>query len=132
VNLIAVTGIFYEINYFDEAEVDTSTFVTASLTIKFDNLDDNETKIFDLITTSESTAYGILMAAKNEGQYAVTISQTNNGLLVESIANWGNCDDCQKEEGYIWKYTINNLPSETAANRKVIENGDEVNWIYSQ
>ena len=82
INALAIAGIFYEIGYFDEVEVDNSTLVTASLKIEFDNLDDNETMVFNLVTTSESTAYGILMAAKNEGMYKVTVSQTNNGIIV--------------------------------------------------
>ena len=53
INTLAIGGIFYEIGYFDEAEVDNSTLVTASLKIEFDNLDDNETMIFDVVTTSE-------------------------------------------------------------------------------
>ena len=132
INTLAITGIFYEIGYFDEAEVDNSTLVTASLKIEFDNLDDNETMIFDLVTTSESTAYGILMSAKNEGMYEVTVSQTNNGIIVEAIDNWGNCEECQSEQGYTWKYTVNDVPSDTAANRKVINDGDTICWIYSE
>ena len=132
INTLAITGIFYEIGYFDEAEVDNSTLVTASLKIEFDNLDDNETMVFNLVTTSESTAYGILMAAKNEEMYKVTVSQTNNGIIVESIDNWGSCEGCQSEQGYTWKYTVNDVPSDTAANRKVINDGDTIHWIYSE
>ena len=132
INALAIAGIFYEIGYFDEAEVDNSTLVTASLKIEFDNLDDNETMAFNLITTSESTAYGILMSAKTEGMYDVTVSQTNNGIIVESINNWGSCEGCQSEQGYTWKYTVNDVPSDTAANRKVINDGDTINWIYSE
>ena len=94
--------------------------------------DDNETMVFNLVTTSESTAYGILMAAKNEGMYMVTVSQTNNGIIVESIDNWGSCEGCQSEQGYTWKYTVNDVPSDTAANRKVINDGDTIHWIYSE
>ena len=132
INALAIAGIFYEISYFDEADVDNSTLVTASLKIEFDNLDDNETMAFNLITTSESTAYGILMSAKTEGMYDVTVSQTNNGIIVESINNWGSCEGCQSEQGYTWKYTVNDVPSDTAANRKVINDGDTINWIYSE
>ena len=132
INALAIAGIFYEIGYFDEADLDNSTLVTASLKIEFDNLDDNETMVFDLVTTSESTAYGILMATKNEGMYKVTVSQTNNGIIVESIDNWGSCEGCQSEQGYTWKYTVNDIPSDTAANRKVINDGDTINWIYSE
>ena len=132
INALAIAGIFYEIGYFDEAEVDNSTLVTASLKIEFDTLDDNETMAFNLITTSESTAYGILMSAKTEGMYDVTVSQTNNGIIVESINNWGSCEGCQSEQGYTWKYTVNDVPSDTAANRKVINDGDTINWIYSE
>ena len=132
INALAIAGIFYEIGYFDEAEVDNSTLVTASLKIEFDNLDDNETLVFNLVTTSESTAYGILMAAKSEGMYKVTVSQTNNGIIVESIHNWGSCAGCQSEQGYTWKYTVNDVPSDTAANRKVINDGDTIHWIYSE
>ena len=132
INALAIGGIFYEIGYFDDVEVDNSTLVTASLKIEFDNLDDNETIAFNLITTSESTAYGILMSAKTEGMYDVTVSQTNNGIIVESINNWGSCEGCQSEQGYTWKYTVNDVPSDTAANRKVINDGDTINWIYSE
>ena len=132
INALAIAGIFYEIGYFDEADVDNSSLVTASLKIEFDYLDDNETMVFNLVTTSESTAYGILMAAKNEGMYMVTVSQTNNGIIVESIDNWGSCEGCQSEQGYTWKYTVNDVPSDTAANRKVINDGDTIHWIYSE
>ena len=132
INALAIAGIFYEIGYFDEVEVDNSTLVTASLKIEFNNLDNNETMVFNLVTTSESTAYGILMAAKNEGMYKVTVSQTNNGIIVESIDNWGSCEGCQSEQGYTWKYTVNDVPSDTAANRKVINDGDTIHWIYSE
>ena len=53
INSLAITGIFYEIGYFDDAEVDNSTLVTASLKIEFKNLSDNETMSYDLVTTSE-------------------------------------------------------------------------------
>ena len=132
INALAIAGIFYEIGYFDEAEVDNSTLVTASLKIEFNNLDDNETMVFNLVTTSESTAYGILMAAKSEGMYKVTVSQTNNGIIVESIDHWGCCEGCQSEQGYTWIYTENDVPSDTAANRKVINDGDTIHWIYSE
>ena len=132
INALAIAGIFYEIGYFDEADVDNSTLVTASLKIEFNNLDDNETMVFNLVTTSESTAYGILMAAKNEGMYKVTVSQTNNGIIVESIDNWGSCEGCQSEQGFTWKYTVNDIPGDTAANRKVINDGDTIHWIYSE
>ena len=132
INILAIAGVIYEIGYFDEAEVDNSTIVTASLNIEFENLSENETMAFDLVTTSESTAYGVLMAAKSEGMYEVTLSQTNNGIIVESINNWGSCDGCQSEQGYAWKYTVNDVPSDTAANRKVINDGDTIHWIYSE
>lgn len=132
VNILAVAGILYEINYFEDGDVDTSTLVTASLIIKFDNLDENETMTFDYVTTSESTVYGILLAASNEGQYTVTTSQQNNGLIVESIADWGNCGDCQKEDDYLWNYKLNDLPGSAAANRKIINNGDIIQWTYSK
>ena len=132
INALAIAGIFYEIGYFDEANVDNSTLVTTSQKIEFNNLDDNETMVFNLVTTSESTAYGILMAAKSEGMYKVTVSQTNNGIIVESIDNWGSCEGCQSEQGYTWKYTVNDVPSDTAANRKVINDGDTIHWIYSE
>ena len=132
VNTLAIAGIMYEIGYFEDGDVDTSTIVTASLVIKFNNLDDNETMTFDYITTSESTVYGILLSAKLEGQYSITVSQHNNGLLIESIADWGNCDNCQEEEGYSWTYTVNDIAGDTAANRKVISNGDNIQWTYSE
>ena len=45
INALAIAGIFYEIGYFDEANVDNSTLVTTSLKIEFNNLDDNETMV---------------------------------------------------------------------------------------
>ena len=70
------------------------------------------------------------MAAKNEGMYEVTVSQTNNGIIVESIDNWGRCEGCQSEQGYTWKYTVNDVSGDTAANRKVINDADTIHWIY--
>ena len=132
INALAITGIVYEIGYFDDEELEISTQVTASLAIKFENLDDNETMNFEYLTTSESTVYGILSAAKDDGQYSITTSQNNNGLVVESIANWGNCETCEKEEGHAWTYSVNNISGETAPNRKVVNNGDDIIWIYSK
>ena len=71
-NSLAIGGILYEIGYFDEDELDVSTIVTAKLVIKFKNLGENDTLIFESITTSESTAYGILLGGQTQGSYSVT------------------------------------------------------------
>ena len=63
VNLLAIGGIFYGLNS-NEEELDTSTIVTAKLVITFGNLDGNSTMTFDSVTTSESTVYGLLLAAQ--------------------------------------------------------------------
>ena len=88
VNSLAIGGILYEIGYFDD-ELDESTIITAKLVIKFKNLGENETLTFENITTSESTAYGILLGGQAQGSYSVTATTHYEfGLFVESIAGW--------------------------------------------
>ena len=131
VNLLAFSGIVYETGYFDDEILDTSTIVTANIIIKFKNLGDNDTKIFDDITTTEATPYGILIAA-SENSYSVTASTYSvYGLYITSIAGWGDCDECQKEDGHFWLYSVNNESGDVAANRKIINDNDLVEWLYT-
>ena len=59
INIIVIAGFIQELGINDD-EVDTSTIVTASLTIKYSNAGDNDTLIFETITTTESTVFGLL------------------------------------------------------------------------
>ncbi len=132
VNSLAIGGILYEIGYFDEDELDISTIVTAKLVIKFKNLGENDTLTFESITTSESTAYGILLGGQTQGSYSVTATTHYEfGLFVESIAGWGTCGSCQDEDGFYWLYSVNDNNGDVAANRKVISDGDVVEWNYT-
>ena len=132
VNSLAIGGILYEIGYFDEDELDVSTIVTAKLVVKFKNLGENDTLIFESITTSESTAYGILLGGQTQGNYSVTATTHYEfGLFVESIAGWGTCGSCQNEDGFYWLYSVNDNNGDVAANRKVISDGDVVEWNYT-
>ena len=132
VNSLAIGGILYEIGYFDDDELDESTIITAKLVIKFKNLGENETLIFENITTSESTAYGILLGGQAQGSYSVTATTHYEfGLFVESIAGWGTCGNCQDEHGFYWLYSVNNNNGDVAANRKIISDGDVVEWNYT-
>ena len=132
VNSLAIGGILYEIGYFDEDELDISTIVTAKLVIKFKNLGENDTLTFESITTSESTAYGILLGGQMQGSYSVTATTHYEfGLFVESIAGWGTCGNCQDEDGFYWLYSVNDNNGDAAANRKVISDGDVVEWNYT-
>ena len=132
VNSLAIGGILYEIGYFDEDELDVSTIVTAKLVIKFKNLGENDTLTFESITTSESTAYGILLGGQPQGSYSVTATTHYEfGLFVESIAGWGTCGSCQNEDGFYWLYSVNDNNGDAAANRKVISDGDVVEWNYT-
>ena len=132
VNSLAIGGILYEIGYFDEDELDGPTIVTAKLVIKFKNLGENETLIFESVTTSESTAYGILLGGQAQGSYSVTATTHYEfGLFVESIDGWGTCGNCQDEDGFYWLYSVNDNNGDVAANRKIISDGDVVEWNYT-
>lgn len=131
VNLLAFGGIIYETGYFEDRELDTSTIVTANLIIKFKNLGDNDTKIFEDLTTSEATAYGLLIAA-SENSYSVgATTDSVYGLYINSIDGWGDCNGCQSEDGYFWLYSVNNESGDIAANRKVINDNDIIEWHYT-
>ena len=131
INVLAIGGIFYGLNS-DEESLDTSTIITAKLVIGFGNLNDNTTMIFESVTTSESTAYGLLLAAQTQGNYSVTATTDYQwGLFIESIANWGNCGDCQNEDGYWWTYFVNDESGQVAANRQIVNNGDTIEWLYT-
>ena len=61
INIVVIAGIVNELGLGDD-EVDTSTIVTAKLSIYYKNAGDNDTLIFESLTTSESTVFGLLMA----------------------------------------------------------------------
>ena len=129
INALAIGAIFTTL---EDNSVDTSTSVTAQLVVKFMNLGNNETKIFDNVTTTESTVYGILLTAQTEGNYSVTATTHYEfGLFVESIYGWGNCGGCQNEDGFYWTYSINSINGEIAANRNLIDDGDIIEWTYT-
>lgn len=131
VNVLAIGGIFYDLNS-NEEDLDTSTIITAKLIIGFGNLDENSTMTFESVTTSESTAYGILLAAQTQANYSVTATTHYQwGLFIESIGNWGNCGGCQNEDGYWWTYFVNDESGQVAANRQIVNNGDTIEWLYT-
>ena len=129
INIVVIAGIVNEIGFGNE-EVDTSTIVTAKLTISYSNAGDNDTLTFESITTTESTVFGLLMAASSEGNYEVMTTNDGQGITVTDILV-NNCDDCEKEEGYSWQYTINGFYSDIAPNRNIITNDDVIEWIYT-
>ena len=129
INIVVIAGIVNELGLGNE-EVDTSTIVTAKLTISYSNAGDNDTLTFESITTTESTVFGLLMAASSEGNYEVMTTNDGQGITVTDIIVTG-CDACEKEEGYSWQYTLNGFYSDIAANRNIITNGDVVEWIYT-
>ena len=131
VNVLAIGGIFYGLNS-DEENLDISTTITAKLVIEFGNLDDNNTMTFESVTTSESTVYGLLLAAQTQGNYSVSATTHYQfGLFIESIASWGNCGGCQNEDGYWWTYFINGESGQVAANRQIVNDGDTIKWLYT-
>ena len=129
INIIVIAGIIQELGINND-EVDTSTIVTASLTIKYTNAGDNDTLIFETITTTESTVFGLLMAGSSEGNYEVHTTNDGQGVTVTSIII-DNCENCQEEEGYSWQYTLNGFYTDVPANRNIISNGDVIEWIYT-
>ena len=129
INIIVIGGIIQELGINND-EVDTSTIVTASLTIKYSNAGDNDTLIFETITTTESTVFGLLMAGSSEGNYEVHTTNDGQGVTVTSIIIDG-CENCQEEEGYSWQYTLNGFYTDVPANRNIISNGDVIEWIYT-
>ena len=130
INIIIIAGIVNELGINNE-EVDTSTIVTANLTITYSNAGDNDTLVFESITTTESTVFGLLMAGSNEGNYEVKTANDGQGVTVTSIIIDG-CEDCQEEEGYSWQYTLNGFYTDIPANRNIIVNGDVIEWIYTE
>ena len=129
INIVIIAGIVNELGLGSE-EVDTSTIVTAKLSISFSNARDNDTIVCESITTTESTVFGLLMSGSNQGNYEVKTTNDGQGVTVtEIIIN--NCDDCQEEEGYSWQYTLNGFYSDIAANRNIISNGDVIEWVYT-
>ena len=129
INIVVIAGIVNELGFGNE-EVDTSTIVTAKLTVSYSNAGDNNTLTFESITTTESTVFGLLMAASGEGNYEVMTANDGQGITVTDILV-NDCDTCEKEEGYSWQYTLNGFYSDIAANRNIITNGDIVEWIYT-
>ena len=129
INIIVIAGIIQELGINND-EVDTSTIVTASLTINYSNAGDNDTLIFETITTTESTVFGLLMAGSSEGNYEVHTTNDGQGVTVTSIIING-CENCQEEEGYSWQYTLNGFYTDVPANRNIISNGDFIEWIYT-
>ena len=105
INIVVIAGIVNELGFGNE-EVDTSTIVTAKLTISYSNAGDNDTLTFESITTTESTVFGLLMAASSEGNYEVMTTNDGQGITVTDILV-NDCDACEKEEGYSWQYTLN-------------------------
>ena len=130
INIIIIAGIVNELGINNE-EVDTSTIVTANLTITYSNAGDNDTLVFESITTTESTVFGLLMTGSNEGNYEVKTANDGQGVTVTSIIIEG-CEDCQEEEGYSWQYTLNGFYTDIPANRNIIVNGDVIEWIYTE
>mgnify|MGYP001316673289 FL=1 len=129
INVIIIAGIVNELGLGNE-EVDTSTIVTAKLSISYSNAGDNDTLIFESITTTESTVFGLLMSGSDQGNYEVKTTNDGQGVTVtEIIIN--NCENCQEEEGYNWQYTLNGFYTDIPANRNIIENGDVIEWIYT-
>ena len=129
INIIVIAGIIQELGINND-EVDTSTIVTASLTINYSNAGDNDTLIFETITTTESTVFGLLMAGSSEGNYEVHTTNDGQGVTVTSIII-DNCENCQEEEGYSWQYTLNGFYTDVPANRNIISNGDVIEWVYT-
>ena len=129
INIAVIAGILNELGL-DNEEVDTSTIVTAKLTITYSNAGENDTLVFEEITTTESTVFGLLSAGSSQGNYEVTTTNAGQGITVTDIII-SNCENCQEEEGYGWQYTLNGFYSDIAPNRNIITNGDVVEWIYT-
>ena len=129
INVAVIAGILNELGLGNE-EVDTSTIVTAKLIVTYSNAGENDTLVFEEITTTESTAFGLLMAGSSQGNYEVTTANAGQGITVTEIVI-DNCENCQGEEGYSWQYTLNGFFSDIPANRNIISNGDIIEWIYT-
>lgn len=129
INIVIIAGIVNELG-FDENEVDTSTVVTAKLSIAYSNAGDNDTIIFEAITTTESTVFGLLMSGSDQGNYDVRTVNEGQGVTVTNIII-NDCEECQEEEGYSWQYTLNGFYSDIPSNRNIITNGDVIEWIYT-
>ena len=129
INLIIFAGIFNELEDSSD-DVNTSTIITAKLIINYTNAGDNDTKMFESVTTSESTVFGLLMAASIEQGYLVETENSGEGITITNIIIQ-DCENCKEEEGFSWQYTVNGFYSNVAANRNIIQNNDVIEWIYT-
>ena len=129
INLIIFAGIFNELGDSND-DVDTSTIITAKLIINYTNAGDNNTKIFESVTTSESTVFGLLMAVSIEESYQVETENSGEGITIVNII-MPDCEECKEEEDFSWQYTLNGFYSDIAANRNIIKNNDIIEWIYT-
>ena len=128
-NLIIFAVIFNELDDSDDS-VDTSTIITAKLILNYSNAGDNGPIIFESVTTSESTVFGLLVTASvNEG-YNLQTENYGEGISVISIII-PSCQECNEEEGFTWQYKLNGFYSDIPANRNIIKNNDVIEWVYT-
>ena len=69
--------------------------MTAKLVISYTNAGDNDTLVFESITTTESTVFGLLMAASDDGSYEGMTGNDGQGISVTDILI-SNCDACKR------------------------------------
>lgn len=129
INVVVFAGIINELGLGNE-DVNTSTIITAKLTISYSNAGENDTLVFESVTTTESTVFGLLMAASSDGNYDIATTNDGQGITVTKII-LSDCEACNEEEGYSWQYILNGFYSDIPANRNIITNGDIVEWVYT-
>ena len=129
INVVVFAGIINELGLGNE-DVNTSTIITAKLTVSYSNAGENDTLVFESVTTTESTVFGLLMAASADGNYDIATTNDGQGITVTKII-LSDCEACNEEEGYSWQYILNGFYSDIPANRNIITNGDIVEWVYT-
>ena len=100
------------------------------MTVSYSNAGENDTLVFESVTTTESTVFGLLMAASADGNYDIATTNDGQGITVTKII-LSDCEACNEEEGYSWQYILNGFYSDIPANRNIITNGDIVEWVYT-
>jgi len=85
-----------------------------------------ETKIFALDLTANSTVFSILEALGQKESFAITYKNyPEMGVLVESIGTTASGTDNK-----YWQYWVNDILGEVASDKKFLKAGDKVEWKF--
>jgi hypothetical protein len=75
----------------------------------------------------ESTVFSGLVSYGEKNDIEIEYNNYDFGILVESVGNAKNSDD-----GKSWMYYVNDVLGDAAADKKVLEAGDKVEWRFEE